>query len=67
MIARAGRMVLVTVMVSAKPVHHLLTMEVPVWALKEIEKCARSFFWMGKKEVNGGKCLVSWARVSRPE
>ena len=67
MIARAGRLALVTVVVSAKPMHHLLTMEAPISALKEIEKCARSFFWTGKKEMNGGQYLVSWAKVSRSE
>jgi hypothetical protein len=34
--------------------------------LEEITKWLRGFFWAGKKDVNGGQCLVAWDVVWRP-
>ena len=66
LIARAGRLILVKNVMSAKPVHHLLVLEPPEWVLEELNKWFRGFFWAGKKQVNGGQCLVAWDAVCRP-
>ena len=38
MIAREGRLTLVKTVIAAKPVHHLLVADTPVWLLEEVEK-----------------------------
>jgi hypothetical protein len=67
MIGREGHLVLIKAVMSARPTHHLLVANAPAWVLEEIDKHLRAFLWAGKKEVNGGQCLVAWDSVCRPE
>jgi hypothetical protein len=66
LIARPGRLILIKSVIMAKIIHHLLIAEAPVWLLDEIVKWLQAFFWAGKKEVNGGQCLVSWDDICQP-
>jgi hypothetical protein len=54
----AGRTTLVRFVLSAIPVYLLITLHVPKWVIKSIIKIRRAFLWKGRKEVNGGNCLV---------
>jgi hypothetical protein len=42
-------------------------MDLPMWAIKAIRKILRGFLWKGRKEANGGHCLLAWAKVTRPK
>jgi hypothetical protein len=66
MITREGRLLLINVVIAARPLHLLLIAEAPIWFLEEINKWARAFFWAAKEEVNGGQCLVTWDAVCKP-
>ncbi|WVZ50362.1 hypothetical protein U9M48_001621 [Paspalum notatum var. saurae] len=65
MINPAGRVTLVRVVLSAIPIYQLLALELPKWVIKAIDKIRRAFLWKGRKEINGGHCLVAWGRVQR--
>lgn len=67
LINRAGRLVLVDSVPSARPTHHLLISEAPKWAILQLEKWLRAFFWAGTEVVQGGKCLVSWKNDCKPK
>jgi hypothetical protein len=67
MIARDGRLTLIKSVFGAKPIHLMLIAEAPLWALEEIYKWMRGFFWAGKKKVNGGLCLVAWDKICKPK
>jgi hypothetical protein len=58
LLSLAGRTVLVRHVLSAIPVYILMTMNVPKWVIKSIDKIRRGFLWEGRKNVNGGSCLV---------
>jgi hypothetical protein len=66
MIQKSGRLILIKSVISARPIHQLLVAEAPAWVLEELVKWMRAFFWAGKKEVNGGQCLVAWDTICRP-
>jgi hypothetical protein len=66
LIDRAGRLVLIKAVLTARPIHHLLVENAPLWLLEEINKWLRAFFWAGKTEANGGQCLVAWEVVCKP-
>lgn len=66
MINRAGRLVLIKSVVSARTTHQALVAEAPDWMLEEIDRWLRAFFWTGKKNANGGQCLVAWEKVCKP-
>jgi hypothetical protein len=62
----AGRTTLVRFVLSAIPVYLLIAMIVHKWVIKAIDKIRRPFLWKGRKEINGGCCLVAWEKVTRP-
>jgi hypothetical protein len=62
----AGRTTLVRFVLSAIPIYLLIAMNIPKWVMKSIDKIRRGFLWKGRKDVNGGNCLVSWDIVTRP-
>ena len=44
LIERAGRLTLIKTVITAKPVHQLLVIDAPIWAIKEVEKWLKAFF-----------------------
>jgi hypothetical protein len=64
---RAGRLTLVTSVLSSKLVYHLTIFPLAIWARKQIDKIRRSFLWKGEENANGGYCLVNWPTVNRPK
>jgi hypothetical protein len=58
-IQRPGRHTLVQSVMSARPIHHLMIMDAPVWLFEEVERGFQGFFWAGKEKANGGQCLVA--------
>jgi hypothetical protein len=54
LIDRSGRLILIKAVISARPIHHLLVMDAPIWLLEEANKWIRAFFWAGKENVNRG-------------
>jgi hypothetical protein len=52
---------------AARVIYTTMAMELPLWAIKAIEKLLRGFLWRGRKEANGGHCLLAWAKVARPK
>jgi hypothetical protein len=39
---------------------------VPKWFIKAIDKIRRGFLWKGRKDIQGGCCLVALETVQRP-
>ena len=62
----AGRTVLVRFVLTAIPINLLVALKVPKWFIRAVDKIRRSFLWKGRKEINGGCCLVAWEKVMRP-
>lgn len=61
-----GRIVMVRSVLSVIPAYLLIAIDVPKWVIKKIGKIRRAFLWKGRKEVNGGSCLVAWEKMTRP-
>jgi hypothetical protein len=66
MIQKSGRLILLKSVISARPIHQLIVAEAPAWVHEELVKWMRAFFWAGKKEVNGGQCMVAWDTICKP-
>jgi hypothetical protein len=43
----------------AGPIYTLISVKVPVWVRKAMEKIMKAFQWTGSDTVQGGKCLVA--------
>jgi len=67
MLNRAGRLTLVTTVLSSMPTYHLTVFPLAAWARKKIDKIRRSFLWKGDEKANGGHCLVNWPTVCKPK
>jgi hypothetical protein len=66
-LTRAGRLILVQIVLSSMTIYLIMAMDLPSRAIKAIDKIRRSFLWRGKKESMGGRCLVAWNKVTRPK
>ena len=64
---KAGRLTLVTSVLSSMPTYHLTVFPLAAWARRKIDKIRRLFLWKGEHNTNGGHCLVNWPTVTRPK
>jgi len=65
LMTRAGRVVMVQHVLTAMMVYLAMAIDLPPWAIKAIDKIRRAFIWRGRKEANGGHCLIAWPKVCR--
>jgi hypothetical protein len=64
---RAGRAVHAQFVMSARIIYSAIALDLPMWAVKAIDKLLKGFLWKGQKEVNGGHCLLAWPKVAQPK
>jgi len=64
---RAGRAIFVQSVLTSTLVYSATAPDIPFWYLKAVDKLRRNFLWGGRKEANGGHCLIAWPKVSRPK
>ncbi|KAK3119980.1 hypothetical protein QOZ80_9AG0678970 [Eleusine coracana subsp. coracana] len=59
---KAGRAVHVQFVMTVTLIYSLMAIDLPQWALKEVDKHRRGYLWRGRKEAKGGHCLVAWGQ-----
>ena len=67
LLSLAGQAVLVQFILTAIPIYLLVALKIPKWFIRAIDKseedsCGKE----GKRQINGGCCLVAWEKVMRP-
>lgn len=63
MVSIDGRLAHIKQILSAMPVFQMISINMPVWLAKAIDKLRRGYLWEMKEVASGGKCLVSWKAV----
>jgi hypothetical protein len=63
LMTRAGRVVQVQFVLAAMLIYLAMTIDLPTWAIKAIDKIRRGFVWKGRREANGGHCLIACPKV----
>jgi hypothetical protein len=64
---RAGQAVHTQFVMATKVIYTAITVDLPMWAVKAIEKILRGFLCKGRQEAKVGHCLLAWAKVTRPK
>jgi hypothetical protein len=64
---RAGRLKLMTTVLTAMPTFFLTVFPPKKWLVKRLDKLRRGFLWKGTEDARGGHYLVQWAKVKRPK
>jgi hypothetical protein len=60
-----GRLTLIKTTLQAIPNYVSISLQLPPWVAKALEKIFKVFLWTGSEVDEGGKCLVAWVRVQR--
>lgn len=47
--------------------YHAMALDLPRWAIKAMDRIRHNFLWRGRKDAQGGHCLVAWGKVTRPK
>jgi hypothetical protein len=66
-ISMAGRLTLITSVLSALPAYQLMAILHPKWLHKQLDKLRRAFLWAASDKVTGSKYLVNWTTVCLPK
>lgn len=46
-------------------IYVVMATDLPLWAIKAIDKIKRAFLWRDRKEPKGGHYLIAWPKVCR--
>jgi hypothetical protein len=63
---RSGRLILIKTTLQAIPIYVSISLQLPSWVHKALQKIFKAFLWTGTDMISGDKCLVAWSRVQRP-
>jgi hypothetical protein len=63
---KIGRKALVQSVLTGMLIYMLMAIDLPPWAIKAVDKIRRGFLWKGRRDAQGGHCLVAWVKVRRP-
>jgi hypothetical protein len=62
----SGQLTLIKSMLIAGPIYTMISIKVPAWVRKAMDKIMKAFLWVGSDIIQAGKCLVAWPKVRRP-
>ncbi|KAE8818702.1 hypothetical protein D1007_03520 [Hordeum vulgare] len=64
---RAGRLELLRTTLASMPIHAMKAIDMSVKTIGTANKICRGFMWKGRRNVQGGHCVVAWDQVCTPK
>jgi hypothetical protein len=66
MLQLSGRLTLIKITLCAVPIYTSISIAMPKWLIKVIQKTLKAFLWSGMEVLQNGKTCVAWRKVQRP-
>lgn len=66
LLAPDARLAIIKHVLMVLPLYFMSVLELPVWAIKEIEKKCHGFLWKGDENAAGSCSLVAWDKLCLP-
>jgi hypothetical protein len=63
LMTRSGRTIHVQFVITTTIIYQAMTLDLPAWFIKAVDKIRRGYFWRGSRDAKGGHCLISWPKV----
>jgi hypothetical protein len=67
LLKKSGRLIYINAKLTAMPLYHVLSLDLPPWFFNVCNKLLRGFFWSATLQARHGHCVIVWDKICEPK